>query len=307
MEKGLKLTEADYHWRAQACPICVSEPARYLGRRGGAAHRQCLGIETRLWRCGGCGLIFPNPMPIPKGGLEQHYGLPPEEYFAAHDEAGKAESAVRLLQKAETLGRGKGRLLDVGAGRGEILYAAKQAGWEVVGIEPSPPFARWAARNSGVEVLTEAIENCSLPAESFEVVILAAVLEHLYEPDAVIRSIARVLRPGGLLFVDVPNEAGLYFHIGNLYQRLRLRNWVVNLSPTFSPFHVFGFTPQSLRRLLAKHGLTPLEWRMYGGTSLVPHTGGWLSAAEKAAARIISDLSNYVEMGTYIETWARKA
>ena len=65
------------------------------------------------------------------------------------------------------------------------------------------------------------------------------------------------MRPGGFVMLDVPNEKGLFFKAGNLYQKARGRRWCVNLAPTFSPFHVFGFSPRSLRKLLAKHGLEP--------------------------------------------------
>lgn len=108
-----------------------------LGRRGGLAHRAGLGVECEVWRCQRCGLIFPNPMPFPLGGLEQHYGVDADEYFEHHLRDDKDLSASSLLSQAEELIQGKGKLLDIGAGRGELLRAARTAGWEVQGIEPS--------------------------------------------------------------------------------------------------------------------------------------------------------------------------
>jgi hypothetical protein len=121
-----------------------------------------------------------------------------------------------------------------------------------------------------------------------------------------IREISRLLRPGGVLYVDVPNEDGLYFRVGNLYQRLRGRKWVINLSPTFSPFHVFGFTPRSLRALLAKYGLKPEVWRLYEGICLLPDSGGLAGTVEKLAARVVTRLSKLGSLGNYVETWAVK-
>jgi 2-polyprenyl-3-methyl-5-hydroxy-6-metoxy-1,4-benzoquinol methylase len=296
-----------YRWVSQQCPICVRRPTKRLGRRGGAAHRQNLGVESEIWRCGKCGLIFPDPMPIPINGMDQHYGVAADDYFEHHDTDVKANNAAALLQQAEALIGGKGRLLDIGAGRGEILRVGAEQGWKVVGIEPSVTFAEHAARHSGAEIRREPVERCGFPSSSFDVVILSAVLEHLYNPDETIGEISRILRPGGALYLDVPNEQGLYFRLGNLYQKLKWRDWVVNLAPTFSPFHVFGFSPKSLKALLSKHGFRPERWHVYGGNSLVPAHAGLLSALEQQAARAVTAVSNLGELGTYIETWAIKS
>ena len=295
-----------YRWVVQDCPICEKPPTRKLGKRGGSAHREGLGVECEIWRCEQCGLIFPNPMPVPVGGLEQHYNEPPDEYFQNHEPERKESAAAALLRRAEELTNGKGRLLDVGAGRGEFLRAALNGGWEPIGIEPSASFAKHAANYSGAVVRREPIEDCNFENDTFDVVILSAVLEHLYQPNETLREIARVLRPGGALFVDVPNEEGLYFRIGNLYQRLRFRDWVVNTAPTFSPFHVFGFGPGSLRKLLARHNLRPTDWRVYGGEAMVPARGTPIAILERFAAHAVTAASNLGELGTYIETWAIK-
>lgn len=295
-----------YRWVEQNCPICEKPASQKLGRRGGAAHREGLGIECEIWRCGECGLIFPNPMPVPVGGLAQHYNEPPDEYFQNHEPEQKGVAASALLRRAGELTKGKGRLLDVGSGRGEFLRAALRGGWHPIGIEPSESFAKHAESYSGAVVRREPIERCNFENDAFDVVILSAVLEHLYNPDETMGEIARVLRPGGALFVDVPNEEGLYFRIGNLYQLLRLRDWVVNTAPTFSPFHLFGFGPRSLRKLLRKHNLRPADWRIYGGQSMVPARGTSIAMLERFAAQAVTAASNLGNLGTYIETWAIK-
>lgn len=299
-------THDGYRWVKQDCPICGKPPHIYLGRRGGPAHRAGLGVESHVWRCRDCGLVFANPMPVPLGGVEQHYALDPDEYFKQHNSELKLDGALQGVRHAESLVGKRGRLLDIGAGRGEMLAAARQAGWEAVGIEPSDSFAAHAEKNSGAEVRREPIEHCGFASESFDAVILSGVLEHLYNPDETIQEIARVLRPGGALFVDVPNEVGLYFRVGNFYQKLRGRDWVVNVAPTFEPFHVFGFGPKSLRALLQKHGLQVREWRVYAGTSMVPDRGGVLGSLEQAAARAVTAVSSLGQLGAYIETWAIK-
>jgi len=298
----------DYQWIEQACPVCERPPTRRLGRRGGRAHRQAAGVECAIWQCGRCRLIFPNPMPVPVGGLGQHYELDPDKYFEQHDVDQKNDGALGLLRHVSHLtGVERGTLLDIGSGRGEVLWAAAKLGWTAVGIEPSSRFAERAAQHSGVsDIRSEPIERCQFAAGSFDAVILQALLEHLYNPDETIREVARILKPGGVMYADVPNEAGLYTRLGNLYQKLRGRDWVVNLSPTFSPFHVFGFSPRALRALYDKHGLRLVECRIGGGRSSLPRSGGLFSALEQLGARVITDLSNAFGMGTYIASWAMK-
>jgi 2-polyprenyl-3-methyl-5-hydroxy-6-metoxy-1,4-benzoquinol methylase len=244
-------------------------------------------------------------MPIPVNGFDQHYEQPADEYFAHHETNLKSSSALALLDQAAKLVGGKGRLLDIGAGRGELVRAAANNGWDVIGIEPSASHAEYAAR-AGANIKREPLEKCEFQDSSFSVVILAAVLEHLYNPDETIMEISRILRPGGALFVDVPNEQGLYFKIGNFYQKVKNRNWVINLAPTFSPFHVFGFGPKSLRKLLAKYDFEVRTWHVYGGTSFVPNRSGAVGLLEQQAAKLVTLLSNLGNLGTYIETWAIK-
>jgi SAM-dependent methyltransferase len=295
-----------YRWTLQICPTCESPPTKYMGKRGGASHRDKLGVETEIWSCGTCGLIFPNPMPFPVGGLAQHYEVDADEYFQAHDKTVKLKGAKGLVEQTERLLGRKGRLLDVGVGRGEVVSQAKANGWQAEGIEPSESFADYAEKEIGVKIWRSGIEDAEIEASSFDVVILSAVLEHLYDPDAVIKKVRTILKPGGLLFLDVPNERGLYFRIGNAYQKLRGRKWCVNLAPTFPPFHVFGFSPTALRALLGKHGLSPVVWKVYPGTSMVPQSRSLIGRLESLASMLVTTASNIGEMGTYIETWARK-
>ncbi len=295
-----------YRWVRQDCPTCGTRPVVRVGKRGGTSHREGLGVECEIWKCGDCGLLFADPMPLPVGGLRQHYEIEADDYFEAHDSDDKLDRAGELIREAENLLGRKGKLLDVGTGRGEVIAAALAADWRVEGVEPSETFADHTERRTGAKIWREAIENSDIADEEFDVVILAAVLEHLYDPDAVVAKAARVLRPGGLLYLDVPNEAGLFFRVGNLYQKALRRDWCVNLSPTFSPFHVFGFSPRSLNKLLAKHGFKSNIWKVYGGNSMVPSGGGVRARVESLAGKLVTGVSNLGEMGTYIETWAVK-
>src|SRR5437868_4655701 len=78
----------------------------------------------------------------------------------------------------------------------------------------------------------------------------------------------------------------------NAYQRVRGRDWVVNLSPTFSPFHVFGYSVRSLRMLYSKHGLQPLRFVVGGGRTSLPRGKGLVRGIEYAAAALVTDVAN---------------
>jgi hypothetical protein len=132
-----QLSSTDYRWEPQRCPICETSSISFVGKRGGRAHRAGLGVEGEIWKCKRCKLVFPNPMPIPINGLTQHYAVEANNYFQHHDIDMKGQFAVTMLKKAEELIGGRGRILDVGAGRGELLKIARERGWEAVGIESS--------------------------------------------------------------------------------------------------------------------------------------------------------------------------
>ena len=107
LTRGRAEVRDGYRWLAQDCPVCRVPPSKYLGRRGGVAHRAGLGVECEVWRCGSCGLIFPNPMPVPVGGVEQHYALDPASYFRHHDSERKLAGARQGLMHAELLAGGR--------------------------------------------------------------------------------------------------------------------------------------------------------------------------------------------------------
>src|SRR5438270_3951889 len=117
-------TEADYEWIEQKCPICGRAPDKFLGYRGGSAHRMGLGVRCQIWRCGECNLTFANPMPIPRHGLGQHYHVSVDDYFFSFGSS-KADYSNSLVEQAEGFLQRKGTLLDVGSGGGQVAMAAK--------------------------------------------------------------------------------------------------------------------------------------------------------------------------------------
>ena len=124
-----------FEFREIACPVCGSDRSAHVGYRGGEAHHSGHGVKTAIVRCRDCTHQYPNPMPFPRVSLDELYG-DADEYFERQDVEVKKEQGRALIARFEKhLGR-KGHFLDVGSGRGETLWAAKEAGWNYEGVDP---------------------------------------------------------------------------------------------------------------------------------------------------------------------------
>jgi SAM-dependent methyltransferase len=286
-------------WRGQwaPCPLCGSKNRSWLGRRGGAAHRSRLGVETGVVRCRTCHGIYQWPTLLPQANPYLECGG--DEYFAQQDQsqAAKMEAGSLLAREAQRLLGRKDRMLELGCGRGGLLMGAAAEGWSVQGVEMTPHFASEAA---GVEIEISSIESCRSLGETYGVILLAGILEHIYDPISCLLRCRRALKPGGILFIALPNECGLWARFGWLYQRLRGRRWAVSLAPTFPPFHVVGFCPRSLRRALDRTGFDVIE--CYTERWDVPKM---LWPGERALASIVLSLGQQLGMGMGIICWAR--
>ena len=200
----------------------------------------------------------------------------------------------------------RGSLLDVGCGRRELLWAARQNAWGFEGLDPSAPYLEWARAHLGIEAHLGTLEEVKFSDGRFDVVIMGGVIEHLYEPSWTLREVWRLLKPGGICYLDAPNEDGLYTKMGNLYMRMLGRDWVVNLAPTFPPYHVQGFNPSSLRRVVRNAGFQVDEFNVFG--KVLPLTGepSLRKSIEHSAAQLVNWTGNQMGAGIYMDVWLRK-
>ena len=254
--------------------------------------------------CEECSLIFANPMPIPKDP-SLLYNTAAEEYFRHHDIEVKRRAAATSLADLEHRTEGRS-LLDVGCGQGVLLEVARHRGWEAVGLDISEQFAKYALENLGVRVDVGDIATVDLEANSFDIVFLNAILEHLLDPCQVLSKIFRALRPRGLLLLEVPNERGLYYRVGNFWQRIRGRDWVVNLSPTFSPGHVFGFSPKSLETMLSRCGFTDVTINVFQGRNCLPKPRNATESLERFGTSAVMWAADVLRLGDGLTSVAVK-
>jgi SAM-dependent methyltransferase len=231
-------------------------------------------------RCERCGHRQVEPMPTGAALGEAYAEAASEDYV--EEEAGQRETARRALARIErhlapSPDGGGRRLLDLGCWVGFLLAEARERGWETVGVEPSAFASAHARDRLGLDVRTDDLLTADLPGAHFDAVVLGDVLEHLPDPGAALERIAGLLRPGGVVWLALPDAGSA------VARRLGARWWSV------IPTHVQYFTRGSLRTLLARHGWTVLDVRTAPKAFTVRYylerIGGYSPAAARALVR----------------------
>lgn len=241
-----------------SCNMCGAPQAdhRILGRRAdrsqGMRPWRSRGITTSVAQCGRCGLIFADPQPIPFD-LQDHYGVPPEtywreEYFKVSD--GYFQRPIDRFKAIARSGPGM-QALDIGAGLGKAMIALERAGFEAHGFEPSVPFYERAIARMGIgkdRLQLGDMEHIEYDHGRFHFITFGAVLEHLYDPSASIGKALQWLAPGGVIHIEVPSSRWLINRIVNAAYRVQGLDYVGNISPMHSPFHLYEFGLESFHR-----------------------------------------------------------
>ena len=201
-----------------------------------------------LLRCSSCATAV-------TGAPAPHQGHDAGQYAtAAPRGAEPAAPVLRLFDRhrlalLRVAGAGPpARLLDAGAGRGRFVAAARAAGYDARGLEPSARGVSAARAAFGLELLRAGIEDAAVEPGSLDAVTLWHVLEHLDDPGGALARVTDWLRLGGVVLVGVPNAASLQARLGGpVWLHLDV------------PRHRTHFTAQGLRALLRAHGLEPLR------------------------------------------------
>jgi len=205
-------------------------------------------------RCRRCGLLRQED-PEPQSVTQARYGFSPRHEERAGESWGETAPDAHSLFKYWIVGEAlranglTGRLVDVGCGNGLLQRHLASLGFrDSVGIEPSGnPTGR---RELGLEILNEPVEDfLRRPgmAGGFDIAVANHVLEHSYEPAALIRQLGELVKPGGHVLIATPNLAGAAMRWKTLLSRLRLKS---------RPFRHLDY-PKHLV-LFDRHNLPPL-------------------------------------------------
>ncbi len=239
------------------CNMCgaPSSEHRVLGKRlnghQGMRPKRKRGVTTTVVKCNACGLVFADPQPVP-ADLQDHYGVPPEAYWKAEYFTVSPDYFSQAIDRFKQLVPFEPGMmaLDIGAGLGKAMIAMERAGFEVHGFEPSGPFHDQAIKRMGIDpqrLRLGDMGSIQYDQGSFDMITFGAVLEHLYDPSASILKAMHWLRPGGLIHIEVPSADWLINRIINAGYRLQGLDYVGNISPMHTPFHLFEFTLRSFQ------------------------------------------------------------
>lgn len=153
-------------------------------------------------------------------------------------------------------------LLDIGCGTGEFCYEAGKLGWKTVGVELTEDAAMVAHTKSGLTVLAgDIMHEEMLQPSSFDVVTLWGVLEHVPDPDGLLKACVRLLRPNGLILLETPNALALFRFVGRLLLKASLGHFDKAFLETLGGGHVVWYSSLGLRKAAQRLGLEVMDIR----------------------------------------------
>jgi 2-polyprenyl-3-methyl-5-hydroxy-6-metoxy-1,4-benzoquinol methylase len=208
------------------------------------------GEQFELCACEQCGFMFTQGAPA-EAEMGRYYASP--DYISHTDTRQGAMNFIYHIVRSYMLGRKArlvareahrktGRLLDIGTGTGYFAYAMARRGWQVKAVEKSEQARAFAREHFELAVKPETALAGFAP-ESFDVITLWHVMEHLEDLNGTWERIGKMLDKKGRLIVAVPN--------GSSYDAQRYGAYWAAYDV---PRHLWHFTPDTIHQLAAQHG-----------------------------------------------------
>lgn len=221
------------------CPLCGNADIK----------KKYTDAQIPVWQCD-CGAVFLSPFPSTEK-LKQMYG---QDYYNSWGLSSNNEAEPREMKKATFISRmrriskflKKGKVLDVGCATGYFLEVASDAGWDVYGVEVSEFSSRLARNKFGYKIFNGTLEQARFADNTFDLITLSDLLEHIRDLDTFLGEVIRILKPNGLLMIVTPNVA-------SLSRLLMGARW-----SHYKEEHLYYFSPATVKKLLEKNGLSTL-------------------------------------------------
>ena len=259
---------------AAQCPGCLSNSTKlYIVKHSYPIHR-CSNCELRF--------VYPQPSKEELGKLYSAAYFSRGNKYAAALDPKHDPNWLNDQCKVEFVKRwcSSGTLLDVGCALGGFLAVAKEHGFKVEGIEIAEYAAAQVRTRLHIKVTNSDIYSAELAPESYDVITLWDVIEHLIDPNLALEKIMRALRPKGYVMFSTGD-------VSSAWARLTGKRWQL-LTP---PQHLYFFSQRSIPGLLTRHGFSVKE---------IHHQGKWVTAAfvlfkaQESFGRMIKPLSTAV-------------
>jgi 2-polyprenyl-3-methyl-5-hydroxy-6-metoxy-1,4-benzoquinol methylase len=227
------------------CPVCHESQSKELFAKDGFHYH----------RCSNCSLVYMKPR-LNGEATKSFYNSDVNRIYnerkfdsvtkaTGNDDLRNTENVDLLKDFQARHGNTGKKLLEVGCAKGVFLKAAQQAGYEVHGLELNTENCAYANSLIGGNVRAIDLFDMKYPDGSFDIFYMRDVIEHIHNPDAFLAEVSRILKPGGIVFLETHN----------------IESWI---NRTVGPRHsvIFGFehpvhwSPRTLAFALSRHGVT---------------------------------------------------
>jgi len=226
------------------CLLCASEDI---------FHYHTVADDIKIFKCRNCGVQFMNP---------QYSDTYLNEYYSGYiiDEPQWEEPLVYChnyyLSIVEKFAR-KGKLLDVGAGKGYLLETAISRGWQAEGFDVDSVLTKKLSDKYNINVYDGDFASLNIEPETYSAVTLHQVIEHLKDPVSYINKIKQILKTGGILFLVQPNIHSRSALFKLAFEKLGIRK--KNIGAYYdTSHHLFYYTPSTLKKFIESNGFKVL-------------------------------------------------
>lgn len=288
------------------CPMCSMpvSASHYWGKRldrpQGFAPERLSGTAIRIYRCPDCGLVYSNPSPVP---VEHTYleGDLDASQWATRDAWHQDHFVYELGILTDLLRKplANASALDVGFGLGASLRTLAKVFGEVQGIEPHQGLYRQAVQNNP-SLSATALQCCTLQDGVFESArfdfIFLEALQHLPDPGAGLKQAVHWLKPGGILYAEVPSSTYLFRRLVNAVYRLKGKGFVANTNPLHGNRTYCEFSKKSFVKNGRRLGYEVIFHQNFPCVPPVP----------KAFRGIFTRIMRWTSTGMQHSVWMRK-
>ncbi|WP_433974527.1 class I SAM-dependent methyltransferase [Tunturiibacter lichenicola] len=229
----------------QPCIVCQSTISSHLF----STWDRHYGIPGKfnIARCTSCGLVRLDPIPT----ATELAGFYDENYYAYEPlkSNSRLKNFVKQIFKAkikthDPLFSQPGEFLDIGCGSGDYLHVMRSRGWKVRGVEPST-FGAEEGRRAGFDIFNGTLDQAKFNTNTFEYVRSNHSFEHMPNPMEVLHEIHRILKPGGKVYIGIPNIDSIPYQIFGKYW------WYLG-----APVHTYNYTIPTIFTLLERSGFS---------------------------------------------------